>query len=68
MRERGHEGRVAARGFGDGCAMTFNFQRNGRSACCGVMRPGEEGAAGELASLREDYLNQVQRDFLSRVA
>jgi len=26
------------------------------------------GAAGELASLREDYLNQVQRDFLSRTA
>ena len=28
--------------------------------------PRETGTVGELASLREDYLNQVQRDFLSR--
>jgi hypothetical protein len=44
------------------CLPSCSFKKNGSSA-----RPAkaEESSNGGDASLREDYLNQVQRDFLS---
>ena len=38
----------------------------GRRGWTAWVAPEKRAARLELASLREDYLNQVQRDFLSR--
>ena len=47
-----------------GCMAIPFLTVDGRSAGSG--RAGLDGPRMETASLREDYLNQVQRDFLSR--
>jgi hypothetical protein len=51
---------------GEWFAMTFSFNVMAGRLTGNMLVPGELARFLGQASLREDYLNQVQRDFLSR--
>src|SRR5687767_6115381 len=59
-------GRVAPAAGGTCDVPRRSFNVAGRLALAAFATGENPGAAGELASLREDYLSQVQRVYLSR--